>query len=83
MGPLLLVGVSAVWTAQGVFIFAGAVVLASAVLAIGALPAPGKVAEKPRDMDWECSDNRALAAQTALRGVALRASASRKTNVPT
>jgi len=83
VGPLLLVGVSAVWTAQGVFIFAGVVVLAGAVLAIAALPAPSKVAEKHRDMDWECSEIRALAAQSTLRGVALRASASRKTNVPT
>ena len=83
VGPLLLVGVSAVWTAQGIFISAGVVVLASAVLAIAVLPAPGKVTEKLRTMDWKCSENRALAAQSALRGVALRSSASRKTNVPT
>ena len=83
VGPLLLVGISAVMTAQGIFIIAGAVVLAGAVLAIIALPAQGMVAEHTRDMDWEYSDNRALAAQSALRGVVVRASASRKTNSPT
>ncbi len=80
---MLLVAVGAATTAQGVFTIAGAVVLAGAVLAIVALPAQGEMAERTRDIDWEYSDNRALAAQSALRGVVVRASASRKTNSPT
>ncbi len=83
VGPLLLVGISAVTTAQGVFAIAGAVVLIGAVLAVIALPVQGKVAERARDTDWEYSDKRALAAQSALRGVVLSASASRKARAPT
>ncbi len=82
VGPLLLVAVSAATTAQGVFTIAGAVVLAGAVLAIAALPAQGEVAERTRDIDWEYSEKRALAAQSALRGVVLSASASRKARAP-
>ncbi len=46
LGPLLLVGVSTALAAQGVFIIAGGVMIAGAVLAIVALPAPGQVSEQ-------------------------------------
>ncbi|MGB3715233.1 MAG: MFS transporter [Candidatus Promineifilaceae bacterium] len=78
LGPLLLVGVSAVMMAQGVFIIAGAVMLAGVALAIVVLPAPGKVSEQTRDIAWEFSDKRALAAQSALRGIVLSSSANRE-----
>jgi DHA1 family tetracycline resistance protein-like MFS transporter len=77
-GPLLLVGVSAALTAQGVFILAGVVMLAGAGLAIVALPKPGKVDVETRELDWDLSDQRTLAAQSTLRGVVLRARAVRK-----
>jgi MFS family permease len=80
-GPLLLVGVSAAMTAQGVFIIAGAVMLVGAGLAIVALPKPDQVDVETKELDWECSERRALAAQSSLRGVVLRASAARETQV--
>ena len=81
LGPLLLVGVSAALAAQGVFIIAGGVMIAGAVLAIVALPAPGQVSEHTRDLEWEFSDKRALAAQSALRGVVRRSTANRETRL--
>jgi hypothetical protein len=83
LGPLLLVGVSAMMTPHGIFIFAGAVMLTAAGLAIVALPAPAQIDPKSKDMNWEFSEKRALAAQSALRGVVLRSSASRKTKIAT
>ena len=81
LGPLLLVGVSAMMTPQGIFIFAGAVMLVAAGLAIIALPAPAQIDAKTKDISWEFSEKRALAAQSALRGVVLRSSAARKTQI--
>jgi MFS family permease len=83
VGPLLLVGVSAMMTPQGIFIFAGVVMLVAVGLALIALPAPRQIDAKTRDMNWEFSEKRALAAQSALRGVALRSSAARKTKIAT
>jgi DHA1 family tetracycline resistance protein-like MFS transporter len=79
LGPLLLVGVGAVMTAQGVFVLAGAVMLVGAGLAIVILPAPGQVSEQTRDIEWEYSDKRAMAAQSALRGIVMRSTANRET----
>jgi MFS family permease len=83
LGPLLLVGVSAMMTPQGIFIIAGGVMLTGAVVAIIALPAPRQMDAKTRDMNWEFSEKRALAAQSALRGVVLRSSATRETKIAT
>jgi multidrug resistance protein len=80
LGPLLLVGVSLAMAAQGVFIIAGAVMLASAALALVLLPAPGQVSEQTRDIAWEFSDKRAMAAQSALRGIVMRSTATRETS---
>jgi DHA1 family tetracycline resistance protein-like MFS transporter len=81
LGPLLLVGVSAMMTAQGVFILAGVVMVAAAGLAIIALPKPRQIDAKTIDMSWEFSEKRSLAAQSALRGVVLRSSAARETKI--
>jgi hypothetical protein len=70
-------------TPQGIFIFAGVVMLVAVGLAIIALPAPRQIDAKTRDMNWEFSEKRALAAQSALRGVALRSSAARETKIAT
>ena len=81
LGPLLLVGVSAMMTPQGIFIFAGAVMLTAAVLAVIALPASRQIDAETRDMNWEFSEKRGLAAQSALRGVVLRSSAAREMKI--
>jgi DHA1 family tetracycline resistance protein-like MFS transporter len=76
-GPLLLVAVTAALNAKGVFILAGAVMLGSGVLALLALPKPGQVQVEVKELDWGTSEKRALAAQSTLRGVVMRASAAR------
>jgi DHA1 family tetracycline resistance protein-like MFS transporter len=81
LGPLLLVGVSATMTPQGIFIFAGVVMLTAAGLAVIALPAPHQIETKTKDLNWEFSEKRALAAQSALRGVVLSSSAARETKI--
>jgi DHA1 family tetracycline resistance protein-like MFS transporter len=78
VGPLLLIGVSAFMAPKGIFILAGAVMVAGAGVAIVALPAPSKIAEHTRDIGWEFSDKRALAAQSALRGIVLSSTAARE-----
>ena len=76
-GPLLLVLLSTSMAAKGIFTIAAVAVLASAVLAIIALPAKDRRAAQPKTMDWATSEKRALAAQSALRGIVLRANAAR------
>jgi MFS family permease len=80
LGPLLLVLASGVITTQAVFIIAGVVMLAGAALAIVVLPAPGEVSEQTRDVSWEFSDKRAMAAQSALRGVVMRSTVLRESS---
>jgi multidrug resistance protein len=81
LGPLLLVAVSAAMAAQGIFILGGAVMLVGAALAIYALPATRQIAAPTEDMNWEYSNKRALAGQTALRGVVLMSTAARETRL--
>ncbi|HCC63479.1 MAG TPA: hypothetical protein DEQ55_20420 [Pseudomonas sp.] len=81
LGPLLLVGVSAMMTPHGIFIFAGAIMLSAAGLAIVALPAPAQIEAQTKDINWEFSEKRALAAQSALRGVVLSSSAAREKKI--
>jgi len=42
------------------------------------LKEPRRAAEEPQDIAWEISAQRAMAAQAALRGVALRAKTARE-----
>jgi multidrug resistance protein len=76
-GPMLLVLLSAFISAKGIFIIATLTVLGSAVLAIIALPVKEQGVGEPKNVDWEASEKRALAAQSALRGIVLRATAAR------
>ena len=78
-GPLLIVGVAATMTPQGVFVSAGVVTLLAAGLALAVLKAPRRVAERAGDISWECSSNRSMAAQASLRGIVLRATTTRET----
>ena len=78
-GPLLIVGVAATMTPQGVFVSGGVVTLLAAGLALAVLKAPRRVAERAGDISWECSSNRSMAAQASLRGIVLRATTTRET----
>jgi len=75
----LLVAISALMTPQGIFIIAGVIMLGAAALTLTALPSGGVRVTKTRDIEWETSERRALAAQSALIGVVLRAKKSRQT----
>jgi multidrug resistance protein len=81
VGPLLLVAISTLMTPQGIFIIAGVIMLGAAALALTALPSVAMKVAKTKDIEWEYSDRRALAAQSALIGVVLRARASRQARV--
>jgi DHA1 family tetracycline resistance protein-like MFS transporter len=76
-GPLAVAAVSSRTTPRGIFIIASVLMLAAAVLALVALRAPDRVAEETENVEWEYSGNRAMAAQTALRGVVLSATNTR------
>jgi MFS family permease len=78
VGPLLVVGASAVTTPQGIFGISGVVLVATAGLAFALLREPRHVAAEAEDLAWQVSGKRALAAQAALRGVVLRARAVRE-----
>lgn len=77
-GPLLVAVISTMTTPQGVFSIAGALTVAAALLAFIVLKEPRRAAEEPQDIAWEISAQRAMAAQAALRGVALRAKTARE-----
>jgi MFS family permease len=79
VGPLLIVGVAAIMTPQGVFVSAGVVTLLAAGLALVILKEPRRVAEGKGDISWECSNKRSMAAQASLRGIVLRATTTRET----
>ena len=81
MGPLLVVGVAALTTPRGVFIVAAVLMFAAAAVAVAALRPPRRVAEETNDLDWECSNQRAIAAQSALRGVVLSAANARQERI--
>jgi len=78
LGPLLVVGVSGFTSPQGIFVIAGVLTVAMTLLAAVSLREPRHVAVEARDLAWEVSAQRALAAQAALRGVVLRATAARQ-----
>jgi MFS family permease len=62
---------------QSVFLISAALILATALLVLVALRMPSR-AEVARDLAWEVSHDRIMAAQTALHNVSLSASTARK-----
>jgi MFS family permease len=82
-GPMLLILISGSIAAKGIFTIAALIVLASAILAAIVLPAQDQTAEEPGSLAWETSEKRALAAQSAVRGIVLRASTTRSTTIST
>jgi MFS family permease len=78
MGPLAVAGVSGLTTSQGIFIISGVLMLATAGLALAVLTAPRQITAETRDMAWECTNQRAMAAQAALRGIVFDANTIRR-----
>jgi MFS family permease len=76
-GPLAVAAVSGITTPRGIFIIASVLTLAAAVLALVALRTPRRVTEGTENTEGEYSGHRAMAAQTALRGVVLSATTTR------
>jgi len=68
VGPLLLVVIIASTTAVGVFTIAGLSIVASAILALIALPAEDITAEESKSLAWEAYSRRGLPAQSAVHG---------------
>jgi multidrug resistance protein len=77
-GPLLVAGVSAMTTPKGVFSIGAALTVVGALLALAFLQEPRRTVEGAVEAAWQVSAGRAMAAQAALRGVALRARAARQ-----
>jgi MFS family permease len=80
LGPLLVVGVSAITTPEGVFMFAFLATLATTGLAVGVLRVPHTAAAAHPDLAWELSRKRSMAAQATYRGIITSATAARSTN---
>ncbi len=76
-GPLLLVAVGGVGSPQAIFGGAAGVMLFAALLAIFVLQRPRQRREGSDDLAWQLSRNRALAAQSSLRGIVVRANLER------
>jgi hypothetical protein len=75
---LLVVGVSAVTTPQGIFTISAALLVAAAVLALAVLKEPRHIVIERGNLAWQVSAGRVLAAQVALRRVVLRARTARQ-----
>jgi DHA1 family quinolone resistance protein-like MFS transporter len=80
LGPLLVVGVSAMTTPQGVFMFAFVATLAATALALLVLRAPGKDVQVHPEVAWELSRTRSIAAHATYRGIVTSATTARNTN---
>jgi DHA1 family tetracycline resistance protein-like MFS transporter len=78
VGPLLVVGVSRLTTPQGIFAIAGSTLVMAAILSLIVLKEPRHIAAETKDVIWQVSAKRSLAAQATLRGLVLSASSSRK-----
>jgi multidrug resistance protein len=77
LGPLLVVGVSAITTPEGVFMFAFWVSLATTVIALVVFSRAHPARQKHAQMAWDLSRNRTIAAQATYRGIVTSASSSR------
>ena len=77
LAPALVVVIVGTVPPQTVFLISAALILATALLVFMALRLPGR-AEAARDLTWEVSQERMMAAQTALHNVTLSAATARK-----
>jgi DHA1 family tetracycline resistance protein-like MFS transporter len=73
VGPLLLVLLSALLPPQGIFAVTSSLLALVAVTALTVLREPRHLAPRPDDVDWQVSNQRALAAQAVLHGLVQQA----------
>jgi MFS family permease len=78
LGPLAVVAISGLMTPQGTFFVAGVLMISVAGLALVTLRAPRQTNVEIKDISWECSQRRALAAEAALQGIVLSAGKTRQ-----
>jgi multidrug resistance protein len=81
LGPLLVVGVSALTTPKGVFAIGALLLTGVTLLALVVLREPGRAPARAGDLSLESARRRALSAQASLRGVVLRARTARQARV--
>ncbi len=77
LAPALVMIVVGTISPQTVFLISAALILATALLVFIALRLPGRAAAA-RDLTWEVSKERIMAAQTALHSVTVSAATARK-----
>lgn len=77
LAPALVIVVVGTVPPQAVFLLSAVLILATALLVFIALRLP-RQAEAARDLTWEVSQERIMAAQTALHNVTLSAATARK-----
>jgi DHA1 family tetracycline resistance protein-like MFS transporter len=83
VGPLLLVGLSALLPPQGIFAVSMTLLAVAALTALAVLREPRHLAAQIEDVDWQVSNQRTLAAQAVLRGLVLQAVDARELRSPT
>ncbi|MCB9433215.1 MAG: MFS transporter [Ardenticatenaceae bacterium] len=77
LAPALVVVIVGTVPPQTVFLISAALILATALLVFIALRLPGRI-EAARDLTWEVSQERVMAAQSALHRVTVSAATARK-----
>jgi multidrug resistance protein len=82
MGPLLVAIVTGFMNSQGIFIFAGLLIVGSAFSGAIVFREPVQPPLETKDTKWEISHRRAISAQASMRGVVLRARKTRAQRQP-
>ena len=77
LAPALLTVFVGGLSPRGVFLISAALILLTALVVFAALRLPGR-SEGARDLAWEASQDRVMAAQTALRNVTVSATTARR-----
>lgn len=81
LAPALVMVVVGYVPPQSVFLISAALILSTALLVFIALRLPGRT-EAVRDLNWEVSQERIVAAQSALHSVTVSAATARKLRLP-
>lgn len=80
LGPLLVVGISALTTPQGIFMIAFLVTITTAAITLVVLKAPRKSPEQHPEVAWELSRSRSMTVQATYRGILTNATIARRSN---
>jgi MFS family permease len=81
LAPALVMVVVGYVPPQSVFLISAALIISTALIVFIALRLPGRT-EAVRDLNWEVSQGRMMAAQSALRSVTVSAATARKLGLP-